>query len=34
MTGSVQGQVEWGVKQPGLMEDVPAHGRGFGLDDL
>ena len=32
--GSVQGQVGWGFEQPGIVEDVPAHGRGVGLDDL
>ncbi|GAB0204204.1 hypothetical protein GRJ2_002886000 [Grus japonensis] len=26
--GSVQGQVGWGFGQPGLVEGVPAHGRG------
>jgi len=28
--GSVQGQVEWRSEQPGLVEDVPVRGRGFG----
>jgi len=28
--GSVQGQVGWGFEQPGLVEDVPAHGREVG----
>jgi len=28
LPGSVQGQVGWGFEQPGLVEDVPAHGRG------
>jgi len=28
LTGSVQGQVEWGFEQPDPVEDVPAHGRG------
>jgi len=28
--GSVQGQVGWGFEQPGLLEGVPAHGRGVG----
>jgi len=28
--GSVQGQVEWGLEQPGLVEGVPAHDRGVG----
>ena len=32
--GSVQGQVGQGFEQPGLVKDVPAHGRGVGLDDL
>jgi len=27
---SVQGQVGWVFEQPGLVEDVPAHGRGVG----
>ena len=26
----VQGQVGWSSEQPGLVEDVPAHGRGIG----
>jgi len=30
LRGSVQGQVGRGFKQPGLVEDVPAHGRGVG----
>jgi len=30
LPGSVQGQVGWGFEQPGVVEDVPAHGRGFG----
>jgi len=30
LPGSVQGQVGWGFEQPGLVEDVPAHGRGVG----
>ena len=30
--GSVQGQVGWGFEQPDLMKDVPAHGRGAGLE--
>ena len=34
LPGSVQGQVGWGFEQPGLVEGVPAHGRGLGLDDL
>jgi len=32
--GSVQGQVRRGFEQPGLVEDVPAHGRGLEPDDL
>jgi len=28
LPGSVQGQVGWSSVQPGLVEDVPAHGRG------
>jgi len=32
--GNIQGQVGWGSEQPGLVEDVPAHGRGVGLDGL
>ena len=28
--GSVQGQVGWGFEQAGLVEGVPAHGRGVG----
>jgi len=30
LPGIVQGQVGWGFEQPGLVEDVPAHGRGVG----
>jgi len=30
LPGSVQGQTGWSSEQPGLMEDVPAHGRGVG----
>lgn len=26
--GSVQRQVGWGSEQPGLLEGIPAHGRG------
>lgn len=26
--GCVQDQVGWGSEQPGVMEDVPAHGQG------
>jgi len=32
--GSAEGQAGWGSEQPGLVEGVPAHGRGFELDDL
>jgi len=32
--GDIQGQAEQGSEQPGLVEDVPAHCRGVGLDDL
>jgi len=32
--GNIQGQVGRGSKQPGLVEDVPAHCRGVGLGDL
>ena len=28
--GSVQGQAGWGFEQPGLVEGVPARGRGVG----
>jgi len=28
--GTVQGQVGWGFEQLGLVEGVPAHGRGVG----
>ena len=28
--GSVEGQVGWGFEQPGLVEDVLAHGREVG----
>jgi len=28
--GSVQGQAGWSSEQPGLVEGVPARGRGFG----
>jgi len=28
LPASVQGQVGWSSEQPGLVEDVPAHGRG------
>ena len=30
----VKGQVGWGFEQPGLVEGVPAHGRGLELGDL
>ena len=30
LPGSVQGQAGWSSEQPGLVEDVPAHGRGGG----
>jgi len=30
----VQGQVGQGLEHPGLVEGVPAHGRGLELDDL
>ena len=32
--GNIQGQVGQGSEQPGAVEDVPAHCRGGGLDDL
>ena len=32
--GNIQGQVRQGSEQPGLVEDVPVHCRGVGLDDL
>jgi len=32
--GNIQGQAGRGSEQPGLVEDVPAHCRGVGLDDL
>jgi len=32
--GNIQGQVGWGSEQLDLVEDVPAHCRGVGLDDL
>jgi len=32
--GNIQGQVARGFEQPGLVEDVPVHGRGVGLHDL
>ena len=30
LPGIAQGQVGWSSEQPGLVEDVPAHGRGIG----
>jgi len=27
---SVQGQVGWDFEEVGIVEDVPAHGKGFG----
>jgi len=30
LPGRVQGQVGWSSEQPGLVEDVPAYGRGVG----
>ena len=32
--GDIQGQVGQGSEQPDLSEDVPAHWRVVGLDDL
>ena len=32
--GNIQGWVGRGSEQPGPVEDVPAHCRGAGLDDL
>ena len=34
ITVNIQGQVGQGSEQCGLVEDVPAHCRGVGLDDL
>jgi len=31
LPGSVQGQVGWGFRHPGLVEGVPAHGSGAGM---
>jgi len=31
---NIQGQVGRGPEQPGLVEYVPGHCRGIGLDDL
>jgi len=33
-TGNFPGHVGWGSVQPGLVEHVPDHCRGVGLDDL
>jgi len=30
LPGSVESQVGWDFEQPGLVEGVPAHGRGGG----
>jgi len=30
LANDLQGQVGWSSEQPGLVEDVPAHGRGVG----
>ena len=30
LPGSVHDQAGWGFEQPGLVEGVPAHGRGLG----
>jgi len=30
LPGRVQGQVGWGLEQPGLVEGVSAHDRGVG----
>lgn len=30
--GSIQGHVEWGFGQPGIVRDDPVHDRGVGLD--
>jgi len=32
--GNIQGRVGWRSGQPDLVEDVPAHCREVGLDDL
>ena len=34
LPGNIQGQVWWGSEEPDPVEDVPAHSRGVGLDDL
>ena len=31
---NIQGKVRWGSEQPDLVEDVSAHCRGIGLDEL
>jgi len=31
LPGRVQGQVGWSSEHPGLVEVVPAHGRGVGM---
>jgi len=31
---NIQRRVGWGFEQHDLVEDVPAHCRGLGLDDL
>jgi len=31
---NIQGQDGWGSEQPGVVEDVPEHCRGVGLDNL
>jgi len=33
-SSNIKGQVGRGSEQPDPVEDVPAHCRGFGLDDL
>jgi len=34
LLGNIQGQIGWGFEHPGLVEGVPAHGRGFGTRSL
>jgi len=34
LPGRVQGQVGQGLEQPGLVEEVPAQGRGVELGDM
>ena len=34
LPGNIQGQVGRGLDHPGLVEGVPAHGRGVEWDDL